>query len=90
MPMAKPALILRPTVIGGDRLKDDYCVHFEGRNVGRIRLAGRESGWAWCINPPPRIGAGNGALPLLPEYFRENVRAPCIHCSARERWRCPQ
>ena len=54
--MSKPALILRPTVIGGHRLKDDFAVLFEGRRVGRIRLApgriGQPSSWEWVINPP--------------------------------------
>lgn len=49
-------LTLRRTVIGGDTLKDDYCVYFEGRSVGRIREAtersGHNPGWDWAINLP--------------------------------------
>jgi hypothetical protein len=49
-------LILRPTVIGGARLLDDFTVLFEGRRVGRIRLApgriGQPSNWEWVVNPP--------------------------------------
>jgi hypothetical protein len=49
-------LTLRRTVIGGVRLDNDYCVHHEGRSVGRIREAteryGFEPGWDWVINPP--------------------------------------
>jgi hypothetical protein len=49
-------LTLRPTVIGGVRDKDDYCVFFDGRSVGRIKLAsereGHTPGWDWHINPP--------------------------------------
>jgi hypothetical protein len=47
-------LSLRKTVIGGDRLKDDYCVIHEGRSVGRIRLADEQSWqgvvWTWNVN----------------------------------------
>lgn len=54
--MDRPHLILRPTVIGGTRLKDDFAVLFEGRRVGRIRLApgriGQPSSWDWVVNPP--------------------------------------
>jgi hypothetical protein len=36
----KMQLILRPTVIGGERLKEeDYCVHFEEHVIGRIKFA---------------------------------------------------
>jgi hypothetical protein len=49
-------LLLRPTVIAGDRLENDYCVIHEGRSVGRIRLAnersGRDETWEWHVNPP--------------------------------------
>ena len=37
--MTQPELFLRITVIGGDRLDNDYDVFFEGRRVGRIREA---------------------------------------------------
>src|SRR4051812_30230355 len=36
-------LLLRPTVIGGDKFKDDYCVFHEGRSVGRIMLTSDRS-----------------------------------------------
>jgi hypothetical protein len=49
-------LTLRRTVIGGDTIKNDYGVYFEGRSVGRIREAtermGHNPGWDWAINPP--------------------------------------
>ena len=52
-------LLLRPTVIGGDKSKDDYCVFHEGRSVGRIMLATNRSWqgvvWEWHVNPPLRI-----------------------------------
>src|SRR4051812_4237813 len=48
--MTQPELFLRVTVIGGDRLDNDYDVFFEGRRVGRIREAtertGFNPGWA--------------------------------------------
>lgn len=34
-------LTLRPTVIAGDKLENDYCVIHDGRGVGRIRPARR-------------------------------------------------
>jgi hypothetical protein len=36
--MIEPPLTLRPTVIGGDRLGDDYGVYSDGRRIGRIAL----------------------------------------------------
>ncbi|EAQ35515.1 hypothetical protein NB311A_17104 [Nitrobacter sp. Nb-311A] len=49
-------LLLHPTVIAGDKLKDDYCVIHDARSVGRIRLASERSGrgemWEWHVNPP--------------------------------------
>jgi hypothetical protein len=51
-----PALTLRTTIIGGDRLKNDFGVYLEGRSIGRIRGAqerfGHNPGWDWKINPP--------------------------------------
>lgn len=32
-------LMLRPTVIAGDRIENDFSVVFDERRVGRIRLA---------------------------------------------------
>jgi hypothetical protein len=58
-------LFLRPTIIGGDRLENDYQVIREGRSIGRIREAterlGFNPGWTWAINPPlpiPPWGTG--------------------------------
>jgi hypothetical protein len=49
-------LKLRPTVIGGDKLANDYTIVFEGRSIGRIRQSderiGFTPGWDWTINPP--------------------------------------
>jgi hypothetical protein len=49
-------LLLRPTVLTGKKLEDDYCVIHDGRSVGRIRLASERSGhgvvWHWYVNPP--------------------------------------
>jgi hypothetical protein len=52
-----PALTLRPTIIAGDKLPNDYCVVIhDGRSVGRIRLADERSWqgvvWTWNVNPP--------------------------------------
>jgi hypothetical protein len=49
-------LSLRPTVIAGDKLPNDYCVIHDGRSIGRIRLAeeraSRNTIWCWHVNPP--------------------------------------
>jgi hypothetical protein len=37
--MPEHQLTLRPTILIGDRLTNDYCVWQEGRCIGRIRLA---------------------------------------------------
>jgi hypothetical protein len=63
-------LLLRPTVLTGEKLKDDYCVFHEGRSVGRIMLASDRSWrgvcWDWFINPPPPIPAwGHGTANSL-------------------------
>ena len=59
-------LKLRPTVIGGDKLDNDFVVIFEGRSIGRIRQADERIGfnpaWDWAINPPlpiPPWGVGS-------------------------------
>ena len=59
-------LKLRRTVIGGDKLDNDFVVIFEGRSIGRIRQAservGFNPGWDWVINPPlpiPPWGVGS-------------------------------
>lgn len=49
-------LFLRPTVIAGDKLENDFVVIHEGRAVGRIRLATERTslqpGWDWHITVP--------------------------------------
>lgn len=49
-------LALRPTIIGGDKIEDDFIVMREGRQIGRIRLAtersGHNPGWDWGITVP--------------------------------------
>ena len=54
--MDKPHLIIRLTIIGGIRLKDDFTVFYDERRVGRIRLApgrvGQPWSYEWAINPP--------------------------------------
>jgi hypothetical protein len=49
-------LKLRPTIIGGDKIDNDFTVVFDGRSIGRIRQAderiGHNPGWDWVINPP--------------------------------------
>jgi hypothetical protein len=35
----RPVKELRPTIVAGDKLKDDYSVFHKDRHVGRIRLA---------------------------------------------------
>jgi hypothetical protein len=68
--MTEHALILRATVIGGERLENDYCVFREERSIGRIReateRAGFSPGWVWSINVPLPIPPwGNGFSPSL-------------------------
>jgi hypothetical protein len=77
--MIEPQLTLRPTVIGGDRLGDDYVVYSDGRRIGRIRLpterTGHNPGWDWTINPPlpiPTWGSGSERdLERAKSVFRE-------------------
>jgi hypothetical protein len=62
MPNPGP-LFLRPTVIGGDSLADDYSVIHDGRRIGRIRKATERQGsrdaiWDWMINIPLPIPPG--------------------------------
>ena len=44
----------RPTIICGDKFKDDYCVFHEGRSIGRIMLASERSwqGEVWLAYLP--------------------------------------
>jgi hypothetical protein len=58
-------LARRPTVIGGEAIRNDYIVRFEARSIGRIRQATERAGfhpcWTWAINPPlpiPTWGTG--------------------------------
>jgi hypothetical protein len=55
--MADPdQLFLRPTVIGGDRLENDFVVIWDGISIGRILLqTGVPSGrpnWSWSLAFP--------------------------------------
>jgi hypothetical protein len=47
--------LLRPNVIAGDQMKDDYCVFHKDRLIGRIRRADERSWqderWEWNVNP---------------------------------------
>jgi len=45
--------MLRKTVIGGETLEDDYTVHFDGLQIGRIfRKTGVNAGdvWSWNVH----------------------------------------
>jgi hypothetical protein len=92
--MIEHLLTLRPTVIGGDRLKDDFCVYFEGRNIGRIRLAQnhvkRCDEWRWNINPPIPVPAwADGAadsLETAKAAFREEWEAFQAGLSPKAIW----
>ena len=61
-------LTLRPTVIGGDKIENDFVVIFEGRSIGRIREAtersGHHPGWDWTIQilVPLPLGSGHGSV----------------------------
>lgn len=66
----------QPTVIGGNKLKNDYIVTREGYSIGRIREAaerlGFNPGWTWSINPPLPIPSwGTGFAKSLDEAKAE-------------------
>jgi hypothetical protein len=72
-------LLLRPTVIGGDKLTDDYCVFHDGRRIGRIRLATEREGsqgtvYDWMVNIPIAIPPGcrgtSGSLDEAKKNFK--------------------
>jgi hypothetical protein len=65
-------LLLRPTIVAGDKLENDYFVIHEGRSVGRIRLAseGSHKGvvWTWHVDLPLSIPSWcNGTADSLEE-----------------------
>lgn len=70
-------LFLRPTVIGGDKLENDFGVIHEGRTVGRIRLATERSPafWTYSITVPlpvpPYATGGHDDLETTKKLFRE-------------------
>jgi hypothetical protein len=76
--MPEQNLILRPTVIGGSKLANDYSVYFEDRPVGRIREAseriGFNPGWTWAVNPslpiPTWAHGSEDSLEAAKEAFR--------------------
>ena len=43
--------LLRPTVIAGNQLKDDYCVFLRDRSIGTIRRA---------VSGPGKVKDGSG------------------------------
>jgi|APCry1669190731_1035312.scaffolds.fasta_scaffold117472_1 hypothetical protein len=54
-------LTLRKTVIGGDALEDDYTVHFDGLQIGRIfRKHGVNARQVWSWNVQPDVGFAPG------------------------------
>ena len=68
--MSEHNLTLRRTVIGGDLLKNDYCVWCEERLIGRIKFSEGKTaqvpGWSWFINVPlPIPDWGNGSSETL-------------------------
>jgi hypothetical protein len=75
-----PALTLRPTIIGGDLLKNDYSVFHEGRPVGRISLEERASQgevWEWHVSPP---------LPIPPWCNGAQLSFEAAKVAFREAW----
>lgn len=71
-------LFLRPTVIAGDKLENDFGVIHEGRTVGRIRFASERTanpGWTFSITVPlpvPPYANGSGPdLETAKAMFRE-------------------
>jgi hypothetical protein len=75
--MLPPAdqLTLRPTVIAGEKGKDDYCVIWNGLIIGRIlkvtAVGGREA-WNWGVSFPhkPQLPAHRGQASDLEECKR--------------------
>jgi len=84
-------LLLRPTVIGGDKFKEDYCVIHEGRSVGRIMLTTNRSWqgvvWEWHVNPPllipPWCNGSAGSLEDAKSKFKADGRLPVFSSTAR-------
>jgi hypothetical protein len=69
-------LLLRPTVLTGEKLKDDYCVFHEGRIVGRIIFASDRS-WRGVLQlvhqppcPDPALVQGTDSLEAAKIKFR--------------------
>lgn len=61
-------LFLRPTIIVGETVENDYAVIHEGRTVGRIRLATERSPaiWTYSITVPlPAPPYTTGSCPDL-------------------------
>lgn len=61
-------LFLRPTVIAGDKLENDFGVIHEDRTVGRIRLATEHTPAVWVFSvtvPLPVHPWCNGSTPDL-------------------------
>lgn len=52
-------LALRPTVIAGELLADDYAVIFEGRTIGRIRKSDERT----ILSGPSRCPCPNSPMP---------------------------
>ncbi|UGY23220.1 hypothetical protein HU675_0035475 [Bradyrhizobium septentrionale] len=70
-------LFLRPTVIAGDKLENDFAVIHQGRTVGRIRLATERSPvfWTYAITVPlpvpPDSSGGAADLEDAKSRFRD-------------------
>ena len=53
--------VLKPTVIAGSKLKDDYCAYHNGHSFGRIIrhvAEGSDGRWYWHFHPDERGAAG--------------------------------
>ena len=53
--------MLRKTVIGGETSEDDYTVHFDGLQIGRIFRkigVGAQAVWSWNVQPISKPASG--------------------------------
>jgi hypothetical protein len=77
-------LSLRPTVIAGEKGKDDYLVIWNGISIGRIpevtAVGGRDA-WNWGVSFPhqPQLPAHRGQESDLEECKRFKVVWGAIH-----------
>lgn len=71
-------LTIGPTIIGGEKLTDDYTVKEDGYGCGRIRLSMGPNArhfWHWVINPPVPIKGNRDGQTNTLEQAQEQWKA---------------